>query len=395
MSRALIVVVVAEFVTGADNLHAEVFVGADDVAGTQAADEQHDLTAMETRTVLLDHRIGKSRILGNDLLGAFLDLVVEMAGNGAQRFGDLARSEEVILNPRHTELFFHVAGDVVHRTVAVKDVELGLRGSFEFGDRTVTRPLRDHAEAHFLEQNARRPGVTTDVVVADDGNVIGGEFDRAGLAFHLVEDPVTDRVIRNVVAQRLRHATETFAANRNDGLATVFLGLLLGNRLDIVTDEADRALGLNRDTMVQREELHDFVHDLGKLLIAAEDNVLFLEVRGELHGHERVDARRADVVVTTRGPGILAAADRTMADVDHVLDRTPHHALRTGVGAATDRHHARDGLDVRLDRAILAAFLELVQVLGAVLLALLRISLEGFLNELLIPLLDFFNCFGC
>src|SRR5271166_6525377 len=49
--RALIVVVVAELVTGADDLHAEILVGADHVTRAQSADEQHDLLARETRLV--------------------------------------------------------------------------------------------------------------------------------------------------------------------------------------------------------------------------------------------------------------------------------------------------------------------------------------------------------
>jgi hypothetical protein len=56
-----------------------------------------------------------------------------------------------------------------------------------------------------------------------------------------------------------------------------------------------------------------------------------------------------------------------VGDVDHVLDRTPHHALRTGVGATTDGHHAGDRLDVRLDVAILSLGLLDADVLRAAL----------------------------
>ncbi len=109
-----------------------------------------------------------------------LIVVVEEAGDLAQRFGDLARAEEVIFAPRNTELFFHVAGDIVHRAVAVQNVELRLRRILEFGQRTVARPLRDHAEAHFLEQDARRPGVAANVVIADDRHVIRRGLEQGG-----------------------------------------------------------------------------------------------------------------------------------------------------------------------------------------------------------------------
>ena len=109
LGGALIVVVVGEFVAGADDFHAEIFVGADDVARTQAADVEHDRLAFEARTVLGDDRVHQRLILGDDLLGAFLDLVVEIAGDLAQRLGDLRRAEEVVLHPRDTVFLFHVA----------------------------------------------------------------------------------------------------------------------------------------------------------------------------------------------------------------------------------------------------------------------------------------------
>ena len=258
----------------------------------------------------------------------------------------------------------------------MEEVELRLRRRFELGDRAVARPLRDHAQAHFLEQDARRPGVAADVVVADDRDVVGGRLEAGRLAFRLVEHPVADRVVGDVVAERLRHAAEAFAAHRHDRLAVIFLGLRLGDRLDVVADQADRAFGLDRDALVQREQLLDLVDDLGELLVAAEDDVLLLEVGGELHRAEGVDAGRADVVVATRRPGILAAADRAVADVDHVLDRAPHHALRAGVGAAANGHHARDRLDVGLDAAIGLAVLEGAEVLGAPLGGLFGIDLR-------------------
>ena len=388
----LIVVVVAELVAGADHLHAEVFIGADHVARPQSADEQHHGLAFEARPVPGDHRVHQGLVLGDDALGAFLDLVVEEARDLAQQLGDLARPEEVVFAPRNTVLLFHVPRDVVHRAVAVQHVELCLRRRFELGETAVTRPLRDHAQAHLLEQDAGRPGIATDIVVADDGHVIGRRFEsRRRVRRDLVEHPIPDRVVGDVVAERLGHAAETFAAHRNDGLAVVFLRFHLGDGLDVVADQTDRALRLDRDAPVEREQLLDLVHDLGELLVAAEDDVLLLEIGGELHGHEGVDTGRADVVVAPRRPGILAASHRTMADVDHVLDRTPHHALRAGVGAAADRHHAGDRLDVRLHAAIGFARLMHVQMLGAALRGLFRIDRQYLGDQFLVASLDLGN----
>src|SRR5208283_3798660 len=210
----------------------------------------------------------------------------------------------------------------------------------------------DHAQPHLLEQDARRPGVAADVVIADDGDVVRRLLEARGLAFLLVEHPVTYRVVGDVVTERLGYATEALAAYRHDRLAAIFLGLRLRHRLDVVADQPDRALRLHGDALVEREQHLDLVHDLRQLLVAAEDDVLLLEIGGELHRHERVHARGADVVVPPCRPGILAAADRTMADMHHVLDRPPHDALRSGIGAAADRHHAGDRLDVGLHAAV-------------------------------------------
>ena len=80
-----------------------------------------------------------------------------------------------------------------------------------------------------------------------------------------------------------------------------------------------------------------------------------------------------------------------MADVNHVLDRSPDHALRPGVGAAADCHHARNCLEVRLDSAVGFALLEGCKVLGALLRRLLRIGFKHLADQLLVALFDLFN----
>jgi hypothetical protein len=194
-----------------------------------------------------------------------------------------------------------------------------------------------------------------------------------------------------VVAERLRDAAEAFAADRDDRLAVILLRLRLGNGLDVVADEADRAFGLDGDALVEREQHLDLVHDRGELLGAAEYDVLFLEVGGELHRVESVDACRANITVAARGPGILTAANGAVADMDHVLDRAPDDALRAGVSAAANGHDAGDRLNVGLDAAIGLAFLERAKMLGAPFCGLLRIDFEDLLDEALVPGLDVFD----
>ena len=229
-----------------------------------------------------------------------------MRGDAAERLDDLGRAEEVIFHPRNTVLLFHVPRDVVHRAVAVQDVELRLGRRLKLGDGAVAGPLRDHAQAHLFEQDARGPGVAADIVVADDRHVVRRAFELGGLVRALVEHPVAHGVVGDMVAQRLRHAAEALAAHRHDGLAAVFLRLDLRHRLDVVADQADRAFGLDRDALIEREQLLDLVHDLVELLVAAEHDVLLLEVGGELHraeGCRRRSCRRSSCGASPRNTG--------------------------------------------------------------------------------------------
>ena len=143
--------------------------------------------------------------------------------------------------------------------------------------------------------------------------------------------------------------------------------------------------------MVEREQLLDLVDHSAELLVAAEDDVVFLEVRRELHGHERIDTGGPDVVVAPSPPGILAAAHRPVADVDHVLDGAPHHPLGSRIGATTNGHHAGNGLDVGFDPAVGLAIFERAQVLFAPLRSLLRVGLQNLLDQRLVARLKFFD----
>src|SRR5208337_103033 len=253
---ALIIVVMAKFITGSDDFHAEILIGANYVTRTKTADKKHNGFAFEAGPVSGDERIHQGLIFRDDALGTLFDLVIEEGRDLTQRFCDLGGTEEVIFAPRNTILLFHVPRDVVHRAVAMQHIELGLRGCLELGQTAVSRPLRDHAQAHFLEQNTRRPGITTDVVITDNGNVVRRGFEPGWCIFvNLVENPIPDRVIGDVMAERLRHATEAFATNRHDRLAVIFLGLRFRDRFNIVADQADWAFRLNGDAVVQREEV--------------------------------------------------------------------------------------------------------------------------------------------
>ena len=185
-----------------------------------------------------------------------------------------------------------------------------------------------------------------------------------------------------MVTQRLRHAAETFAAHRDDGLAD-FGRLFLGDGFNVVTDQADRAFRLHRDAFGQGKEAFQFVDQLGELLVAAEHDVFLLKVGREVDVAERIHPGRAGEVVAAATARVGATAHGTVRDVDDVLDRTPHHALGAGVGATALGHDARHGFAIGGD-ALLGLFDGLVihhQVLGTVLLGLLGINLQHLFDE--------------
>ena len=55
--------------------------------------------------------------------------------------------------------------------------------------------------------------------------------------------------------------------------------------------------------------------------------------------------------VAPGAPGVPAAADRAVGNMNHVANRSPHHPFRTGIGTTAGRHDAGDGLFVGLDRS--------------------------------------------
>ncbi len=117
------------------------------MARTQPPDIEHHRLAFEARAELGHHGIDQRLILGNHRFRIGLDLRTEIFGNLAQRGGDLRGAEEIVLRPGNAVFLFHVAADVIHRPVAVDEVELGLRRPLDFGQRGIARPVADHAQA--------------------------------------------------------------------------------------------------------------------------------------------------------------------------------------------------------------------------------------------------------
>ena len=236
-----------------------------------------------------------------------------------------------------------------------------------------------------LQDLSRRPGVAAYVIVPDERYIIGCGL----LELSLSKDIVSYRIVCDMVAKRLAHASEPLAADRYYWNTKLFRCLLC-YRLDIVTDKANRTFREDTYPFCEREEFLQFMKGRIESLVAAVDDVLLLKVGRNVHGAEGIYAGNTVIVVSPRPPAVLAATDGAMAYRKLVLHRPPDNALGSGIGAAPDSHDAGPRLYVRLHLTGAALPRRVIcrQVLRPVLLCLGGINIEDLLDHLL----RIFNC---
>src|SRR5208283_2186987 len=237
--------------------------------------------------------------------------------------------------------FLHVTAYVVHGAVAVDQIQFRLMRNPYLIDGSVSSPLGNDAQAHFLKYLSGGPCIAADVIIADEGDIIR----RCCFERPLSENVISDRVVCDMVAQRLAYTTEALTPDWNNRHAK-FLHLFLGYCLDIVSNEAYRAFRKNADSLGKREKFLQLAERSVQVLIASVDDIFFLEVSRDMHRSEGIDTSLSIIVIAARPPTVLAAADRAVADSNLILYRAPDHTFRTSVCAATNRHDARPGLDV-------------------------------------------------
>ena len=255
-------------------------------------------------------------------------------------------------------------------------VQLDRVGGGNLLQLAVTGPDRLDVQADLFQQRLGRPDVAADVVVADQGDVVRalrfGELAGA-------DDIVADRVVGDMMAERLGHAAKALAVAGDDRDIQI-LGGLLGHRVDIVADQTDRTFGQDRDPLGQREQIMCLLQQDLELLVAAVDDVLFLEIGGELH---RKAGNTGDAAhqVAARTPGVPAAADRAVGDVHHVADRPPDNTFGAGIGAAAGAHDTGNGLLVGLDSRRSRKRHHWRQMRGAFLFGLFGIHRQGLIDH--------------
>jgi len=367
---------VGKFIAGTDAVHPEIFVCSDGVTGTEAAHQQHHLFTVQTGLVFIDDGLHDRVILGNYPFHICLDSIVKALGDCAQTLSDLGRSEEVELQPGDAVLLFHHLAHIVHRAVTVNKVQFNLMGCGNLFQLAIPSPGSLDVQTDFFQQRRGCPDVAADVVIADQRDVIGAGWFGKLAGF---DDVIADCVVGDMVTERLGNTTETLAVTGNDRNVK-FLGGLFGNRVNIVADQADRAFGEDRDPLGERKEVNRFLQQCFQLLVAAVNDILFLEIRGELHGKlgDTVDAGHQVAPCT---PGVPAAADRAVRHMDHIADRPPDNTFGSGIGAATGTHDTGDSLLVGLDTGGTGSLIINAKVRRTFFSGLLRIHGQGIIDH--------------
>src|SRR5208283_3271181 len=192
---ALIIVVVGEFVTTGDHFHTEVFVGPDGVTRPQTANIEHDFLALKPGTILFDHRIHLRLVLGDDLFSLFLDRIVELCSDLPDARIYFCGAKEIELDPRNAVFFLHVTAYVVHGAVAVNQIQFRLVRNPYLIDGSVSGPLGNDAQAHFLKNLSGGPCIAADVVIANERDIIR----RCCFERPLSENVISNRVVCDMV----------------------------------------------------------------------------------------------------------------------------------------------------------------------------------------------------
>src|SRR5208337_2228573 len=164
----------------------------------------------------------------------------------------------------------------------------------------------------------------------------------------LADDMLEELVVGDVVSGRLADTLVALATEAEDIDAQGLLHLA-GHGMNVVADQSDRTGGADRD----RPGLEDLVglkDGLLELLLAAEDDLLFLHVGGQRIRHVVFGAQLiGHGLVAPRQPAIIAAADWPVGDLEDVARGPEHHALAAGISAAALGDDAWNGPGIGAD----------------------------------------------
>ena len=332
-----------ELVARGQGLHAHFRKKVLIVVGTGAAHEKHGGLAFGARTHIVHDGLDLGHLLGDDILHAGNELgITEVLGDLAQGLGRGLGADEVHLDPRDAVLGLEHVGHVVDGTVAHDRRQVGLVGRGELVVGGVAREGGDVGDAALGQDAVDLETVAADVVLAQQVDL---ELAFEGLV--LFADHVgEDLVVGDVVAGRLADTLVALAAEGEDIAVPELVLHLAGHGVNVVADEPHGAGGEDGDGLGM-EDIVGFLNGRLQLLLTAEDDVLVLHVRREAVGHEVFGALGRGVGLVPAGqPGIEAAADGAVGNVDDVAGGPQDDALAAGIGAAAHGDDARNGPDV-------------------------------------------------
>ncbi len=312
---AFVVIPVSKLIARGDGLHADFPEEFLVMMGPGATHKEHGSFALAPGLGFLPRGLHPGHLPGDDRLDLLRQLgVVKIFGDLPQGLGCGLSPDKIDLDPRNAELGFHHLGHVIDGAVAHDEVEVGGMGIGKIVIAGVAAEGGNQRDAAVLEEALDLEGIAADVVFPQHVDFELAFPHRVVQAHHVGEDAV----VGDVVAGRLTDAFVALATEAEDIAIAKFLLHLPGHRVHVVTDEAHGAGGEDADGL-GFEEVIGLLHRLLQFLLAAEDNLLFLHVRGEAVGHKVMVFRVLGLGLVPAGqPGIEAAADGAMGNVDDI-----------------------------------------------------------------------------
>ena len=240
--------------------------------------EQRPL-AGEPPLIGFESRPGLGLLLGDQRVGAVEQIGRRAARHQqprhvAQRRRGVGDAVERALEPRDAPAVLHLAGQGEQRLRAHHHVDPGPVGGGDLAEPGIAGQAGAQADAQPFEQRRHLPQLAGDVVFAQQIDV--GE--RRVVRLDRADDVVEQRLAGQAVAEILA-AGEARRHHRHDRPGEA-LGRDLADGGDVVADQRRHAGGVDKDRrrVVAGDDLLD---RLQQLLLAALDDVEFLEIGGE------------------------------------------------------------------------------------------------------------------
>ena len=231
---AFIVILMAKLIARRDGLHAKFIKELLVMVGPRTADKHHDRLFFGAGQDI-EQRSFNGRHLFSDNLFNLVDklLFAEVAGNLAQRLGRGLGADEIHLDPWYAVLGLHHVRHIVDGAVAHNRIEVRGMGGDKLVIGGVSGKGRDAGDPAFLEDPVNLETVATDVILTQQVDLILARF-------HLViltDKMAKNLIVGNVMPGRLADPLIPFTGKSEDITVPEFFLHVLGDRVDVITDQ--------------------------------------------------------------------------------------------------------------------------------------------------------------